>query len=48
MPFTLPDHIDAVMGSLRELGFRAERVRVGYEFQRGANEMLTVERPRRA
>ena len=41
-------HIDAVMDSLRELGFRAERVRVGYEFQRGANEMLTVERPRRA
>jgi hypothetical protein len=44
----LSRHIDPVMGSLRELGFRAERVRVGYEFQRGANEMLKVERPRRA
>lgn len=38
-------HIDPVMGSLRELGFCAERVRVDYEFQRGANEMLTVKRP---
>ena len=37
-------HIDPLMGSLRELGFRAERVRVDYEFQRGANEMLTVKR----
>lgn len=38
-------HIDPVMGALLELGFRAERVRVGYEFQRGANEMLRVKRP---
>jgi hypothetical protein len=37
-------HVDRVMGSLRELGFQAERVRVGYEFQRGANEMLQVKR----
>jgi hypothetical protein len=41
----LSRHIDPVMGSLRELGFHAERVRVGYEFQRGANEMLSVKRP---
>jgi hypothetical protein len=40
-------HIDAVMDSLRELGFCADRVRVGYEFQRGANEMLMVKRPKR-
>ncbi|MGH8140999.1 MAG: SAM-dependent methyltransferase [Steroidobacteraceae bacterium] len=38
-------HIDPVMDSLRELGFRADRVRVDYEFQRGANEMLTVKCP---
>lgn len=38
-------HIEPVIRSLRELGFRAERVRVEYEFQRGANEMLTVKRP---
>jgi len=44
----LSRHIDPVIGSMRKLGFRAERVRVGYEFQRGANEMLTVKRPRRA
>jgi hypothetical protein len=37
-------HIDPVMGSLRELGFSVERVRVDYEFQRGANEMRTVKR----
>jgi hypothetical protein len=37
-------HLDPVIGSLRELGFHAERVRVAYEFQRGANEMLTVKR----
>jgi hypothetical protein len=37
-------HADRVIISLRELGFRAERVRVGYEFQRGANEMLSVKR----
>jgi hypothetical protein len=30
------------MGSLLDLGFRAERVRAGYEFQRGANELLTT------
>jgi hypothetical protein len=41
-------HIDPVMGSLRDLGFHAERVRVNYEFQRGANEMLTIKRPPRA
>jgi hypothetical protein len=44
----LSRHIDPVMDSLQELGFRAECVRVGYEFQRGANEMLMVKRPRRA
>jgi hypothetical protein len=38
-------HIDRVIGALLELGFRVERVRVGYEFQRGANEMLRVRRP---
>jgi hypothetical protein len=29
---------------LCELGFHTERVRVDYEFQHGANEMLTVKR----
>jgi hypothetical protein len=38
-------HVDPVMGSLRELGFLVDRVRVDYEFQRGANEMLTIRRP---
>ncbi|HEV2701671.1 MAG TPA: hypothetical protein VGV09_08580 [Steroidobacteraceae bacterium] len=38
-------HLDKVMRSLRELGFQAERVPVDYEFQRGANQMLTVQRP---
>jgi len=37
--------IDPVIGSLRELGFHAEPVRVDYEFQRVANEMLRVKRP---
>jgi hypothetical protein len=37
-------HIERVIGALRDLGFGAERVRVGYEFQRGANEMLRIAR----
>ncbi len=35
-------HLDAVLDALRERGLAAERVRVGYEFQRGGNEMLRV------
>jgi hypothetical protein len=39
-------HFEPVIGALRELGFHAQRVRVDYEFQRGADEMLTVKRRR--
>jgi hypothetical protein len=38
-------HVDSLMIWMRERGFRLERVRVDYEFQHGANEMLTVKRP---
>jgi hypothetical protein len=41
-------HVGRVMSALRDLGFDAQRVRVDYEFQRGANEMLTIKRPGRA
>jgi hypothetical protein len=37
-------HLDGVMAGLREGGFEAEVVRVGFEFQKGANEMLRVRR----
>jgi hypothetical protein len=35
-------HLDEVLKTLHDRGLRWQRVRVGYEFQRGANEMLQV------
>ncbi|MEA1893349.1 MAG: SAM-dependent methyltransferase [Campylobacterota bacterium] len=35
-------HVDAVMKELENLGFKATVVKTGYEFQKGANEMLKV------
>jgi hypothetical protein len=35
-------HLDPVIGYCRANGFRADFVRVPYEFQRGGNEMLAV------
>lgn len=35
-------HVETVTAELERRGYRAERVRVPYEFQRGGNEMLRV------
>ena len=35
-------HLPSVMGALRARGFEVEQRRVGYEFQRGGNEMLVL------
>jgi hypothetical protein len=37
-------HVDGVVGALRERGLRVDRQRVAYEFQRGGNEMLRIQR----
>jgi hypothetical protein len=39
-------HVDFVAEALRCEGFRVDVVRVEYEFQRGGNEMMCVERPK--
>lgn len=35
-------HVGPVASALREQGFRVDRVRVPYEFQKGGNEMLRI------
>ncbi len=35
-------HVEGVMKELKNLGYEASIVKVGYEFQKGANEMLKV------
>ena len=37
-------HVDPISSALRKDGFRVERRKVDYEFQRGGNEMLRVTR----
>ena len=37
-------HVEPLVRAMRECGFRVERQRVDYEFQRGGNEMLRVTR----
>jgi hypothetical protein len=37
-------HVEPVCAALEEAGFEVEKVRVGYEFQRGGNEMLRIRR----
>ena len=37
-------HVDPIRADLRAAGYEAERVPVGYEFQKGGNEMLWVRR----
>lgn len=41
-------HLDVVTGELTTHGLVVERVRVQYEFQKGGNEMLRLQRPRPA
>jgi hypothetical protein len=43
---TLSPHLAPVMKELERLGYQAERFKVAYQFQKGANEMLRVLAPR--
>jgi hypothetical protein len=37
-------HLDLLIGELRQLGYQVEVVKVGYELQKGGNEMLVIGR----